>query len=228
MPKAVGKAGSATEARKRRSKGEQTRLAILEGALRVIARDGLRGVTHRSVAAEADVQLSLTTYYFKDIDALMEQAFELFCERSRPTNEKIWAELFAYLEQFTPTDLRRTAVREQICVELAGRATDILLQGVRENPVGLAVEQVFFTGVPQVPRLRELAAGHRRSLLNPLVALCARFNRHDPEIDAELLLDTLTRLEYEALALDPADIDRDHIQRLLRRQVGWALGVKRA
>ncbi|TNF89261.1 MAG: TetR family transcriptional regulator [Gammaproteobacteria bacterium] len=217
-----------TTTRKRRSKGEQTRQAILDGALGVIARDGLRGVTHRSVAAEAGVQLSLTTYYFKDIDTLIREAFELFCERSRPTNEQIWAEIFAYLDGFTVAELRKTAVREEIARHLSLRATDILIGGVVENPAGLAVEQVFFTSVLQSPPLRELAASHRQSLLSPLVEICRRFNKRDPELDAQLLLDTMTRIEYEALALEVDDIDREHIRKLLRRQIGWALGLKSA
>jgi DNA-binding transcriptional regulator YbjK len=214
--------------RKRRSKGEQTRLGILEGALSIIASEGLRGVTHRAVAAAADVQLSLTTYYFKDINALIEEAFELFCERSRPTNEQIWTDIFSYLERFTAGDLRKTAVRERLADDLSERATDILVGGVRESPEGLRVEQVFFTSVLQSPSLTEMAREHRQSLLDPLVEICRRFNRQDPELDAELLLDTITRLEYEALLLDPADIDTVHIRKLLRRQIGWALGLKRA
>ena len=60
--------------RARRARGEQTRLKILDAVLKVIAREGTRGVTHRSVAAEAGVQLSLTTYYFSDIGALIREA----------------------------------------------------------------------------------------------------------------------------------------------------------
>lgn len=214
--------------RKHRSKGEQTRQLILQGALSVIARDGLRGVTHRAVAAAAGVQLSLTTYYFKDIDSLIEQAFALFSEQARPNNELIWQELFIYLDQFSAADLRRKSTREKICIDIAERATEILVNGVRAKPEGLAVEQVFFTAAQQAPGLRELAAEHRRSLLLPLVELLRRFNRDDPEIDAELLLDTMTRLEYEALLVDADAIDQAHIERLLRRLVGWALGLKRA
>ena len=36
-----------------RPRGEQTRQKILEATLRVIARDGVRGTTHRAVAREA-------------------------------------------------------------------------------------------------------------------------------------------------------------------------------
>ena len=51
----------------RRAKGEQTRNKILEAAIEVIAKLGVKGTTHRAVALQADTQLSLTTYYFKDI-----------------------------------------------------------------------------------------------------------------------------------------------------------------
>ena len=49
---------------------EQRRQLILDAAMRIVIRDGVRGVRHRAVAAEAGVPLSATTYYFKDIDDL--------------------------------------------------------------------------------------------------------------------------------------------------------------
>ena len=48
---------------------EQRRQDILDAAMRIVVRDGVRAVRHRAVAAEAGVPLSATTYYFKDFDA---------------------------------------------------------------------------------------------------------------------------------------------------------------
>ena len=59
---------------------EQRRLAILQAALRVMVRDGVRGVRHRAVAQEADVPLSATTYYFKDIHDLLADALTLYAK----------------------------------------------------------------------------------------------------------------------------------------------------
>lgn len=42
--------------------------------MRVIARDGASGVTHRTVAREADLPTTATTYYFSSIDALLTAA----------------------------------------------------------------------------------------------------------------------------------------------------------
>ena len=61
----------------RLSRGERTRLRVLEGALRVLARDGVGGVTHRAVAKEAGVSLSATTYYFKSKSELLADAYRL-------------------------------------------------------------------------------------------------------------------------------------------------------
>ncbi|WP_373691576.1 TetR/AcrR family transcriptional regulator, partial [Endozoicomonas sp. SESOKO2] len=46
-----------------RANSEQRRRTILEAALRIVVRDGVRGVRHRAVAKEAQVPLSATTYY---------------------------------------------------------------------------------------------------------------------------------------------------------------------
>ncbi|MCH0539852.1 TetR family transcriptional regulator [Streptomyces sp. MUM 203J] len=52
-------------------KGEARRRALLEAALRVVARDGVAGVTHRSVAKEAGLPASSAAYYFGSVDDLL-------------------------------------------------------------------------------------------------------------------------------------------------------------
>jgi len=212
----------------RRAKGEQTRQKILDAVLRVIAREGTRGVTHRSVATEAGVQLSLTTYYFSDLEAMIREAFIHFSESSRPGVEKLWRGIFDYLDGFAAAELRRRVVREAVCEELASRAVDYLASQIVEKPVGLAVEQVFFTHTRLSPQLRRMGEAHREQLLQPLVELCTRFNRTDPRTDAELLLNTVTSLEYQALAMPKSGLDRERLTRLLRRHLGWIMGLQRA
>ena len=76
-----------------RQGSEQRRLSILEAALRIIVREGLRGVRHRAVAAEADVPLSATTYYFNDIQDLIADSFALCVKRSCASLAALWAGL---------------------------------------------------------------------------------------------------------------------------------------
>jgi DNA-binding transcriptional regulator YbjK len=47
---------------------------LMEATLRVIGRDGLDGVTHRAVAAEAGMSLGAVTHHFKTRDVLVDAA----------------------------------------------------------------------------------------------------------------------------------------------------------
>ncbi|MFD4373178.1 TetR/AcrR family transcriptional regulator [Streptomyces sp. NPDC058486] len=57
-------------ARARRYDPER-RERIVDAALRVMRRDGIGGLSHRTVAAEADVPLGSTTYHFGSLDELL-------------------------------------------------------------------------------------------------------------------------------------------------------------
>ncbi|XVL45699.1 hypothetical protein ABFA25_12905 [Mycobacterium lepromatosis] len=50
------------------------RQAIVETTGRIIAREGLRELTHRRVACEADVPVGSTTFYFNHLEALQDAA----------------------------------------------------------------------------------------------------------------------------------------------------------
>ena len=71
-------------------KGEARRTALLDAVLRVLAREGAGGITHRAVAREAGVPLAAATYYFANLDDLYVSALR------RATEEQV--ELFTSLE----------------------------------------------------------------------------------------------------------------------------------
>jgi DNA-binding transcriptional regulator YbjK len=60
------------------------RQRIIDAAIRVVGRGGIAGLSHRTVAAEADVPLGSTTYHFATLDELLvaalRQANEGFAE----------------------------------------------------------------------------------------------------------------------------------------------------
>lgn len=69
---------SAVAVERRQPRGERRRSAILAAALRVIAERGVAATTHRAVAEVAGVPTSTTTYYFKSLDELLDEALLLF------------------------------------------------------------------------------------------------------------------------------------------------------
>ncbi|MGQ4417946.1 TetR/AcrR family transcriptional regulator [Streptomyces sp. SAS_269] len=52
------------------------RQRIIDAALRVVGEKGIAGLSHRTVAAEADVPLGSTTYHFATLDDLLVAALE--------------------------------------------------------------------------------------------------------------------------------------------------------
>jgi DNA-binding transcriptional regulator YbjK len=58
----------------------ERRQRIIDAAIRVVGRRGIAGLSHRTVAAEADVPLGSTTYHFASLDDLLVAAL-------RQTNE---------------------------------------------------------------------------------------------------------------------------------------------
>lgn len=55
----------------RRARGTKRRAEIIDATLAVVTRDGAAGVTHRTVAKQAGITTSLSTYYFATLDDLL-------------------------------------------------------------------------------------------------------------------------------------------------------------
>jgi DNA-binding transcriptional regulator YbjK len=95
----------------RRTKGELTREKILISAINVLAFNGIKGTTHRAIANHAEIQLSLTTYYFKDIGDLVQNAFQLNSEHLRTRTDKILSKAFTILENVDKASLKKVSVK---------------------------------------------------------------------------------------------------------------------
>ncbi len=214
----------AKPSRPRRARGEQTRREILEATLRVIAKQGHRSLTHRSVAEEAGLNYSLTTYYFKDLDELIAEAIRFYIERGEPEIGLVWSEVFNYLDQFTKAEMRKRVVREEICDYLTQTACNYMLHQIQAKPEGLIVEMTYSFDAHVAPELRQLAREYRSHLLQGFSALCQRLGSPSPELDATLCLSTLQRLEYQGL-VNPEELGREEIYRQMHRQMQWLLAL---
>lgn len=212
---------------KPKSKGEQTKELILEAAIQVLATHGIKGTTHRAIASQANIQLSLTTYYFKDIQALIHQAFVLNSIHVTHDGGLAWKKAFEYIECYDKASLRKVATKEQICDVLAKMSAQYLVKQIIEQPTALSVEQLLFTEIQVTPALRDLAQQHRKLLMAPFIRLCCYFNKHDPHINADIMLTLFQQIEYRNLAIASAEIDKDEIKALTRRIIAWVIGLKK-
>ena len=171
----------------RRVRGRQRRTELLTAALAVVERDGVAGVSHRAVAAEAGVSVASTTYHFASLDDLLVAALT-------------WA----------AEDL--AAELQERATELGARPADELAQLIEHCLVyrrgrTLAEYELYLLAARR-PALREAAA----AWLEPLTEIARNFTS-DPH-RASLLVAALDGILLQAL-IGARDFNRADFHALL-------------
>jgi AcrR family transcriptional regulator len=202
-----------------RQGSEQRRLAILQATLRVIVRDGVRGVRHRAVAAEAEVPLSATTYYFKDIHDLLADAFTLYAQETMDTLvAPFWAETMVWLQShYTEASVQaHPELLNDIIEHMSEVGTDYIIRRVTVHRERILIEHAFLYAALQDQRLHVLAMQHGQRLAGSLISLLEMARVKDADLAAMAVISLVRRLEYEAAMSTP---DRAALKRVLAYQV---------
>lgn len=204
----------------RRAGSEQRRQAILEAALSIIVREGIRAVRHRAVAREAKVPLSATTYYFKDISDLIADTFTLFAERAlEQVVEPFRDQAFSLIDDFRAKAEKGDAHREQLVDSLARMTTLFILDEITNRRDHLVAEQAFIQEAILDARLRDLADLYLKQLTGLLVEACQAFGSANPELDGELVHSYISAIEVRLLT-HPEWVDANAIEVRMRHVLG--------
>ena len=117
----------------------ERRQRIIDAAIRVVGQKGIGGLSHRSVAAEADVPLGSTTYHFKTLDELLVAAM-------RQANEGFDKAVTA------------SGAFEDPRVDVAGELAGLLGQWLAGDRTELELEYELYLAALRKPALRPVAA----------------------------------------------------------------------
>lgn len=214
------------QGRKASRKGsEQRRQAILDAAMRIIVRDGVRAVRHRAVAAEADVPLSATTYYFKDINDLITDTFAQFVERNAAFLSSFWASAEADLQVIAQGLQQDEDSRRQVVDHIVERALLYVRNQLLDNRDGLLAEQALRLEALNNPALRKLTMDHRQILASGVDHFFEVLGSKQPQEDAQLLTAIIVRMEYQGLLVGLDEIDVEETRGILRRYLYLVTGL---
>lgn len=202
-----------------RVNSEQRRRTILEAALRIVVRDGVRGVRHRAVAKEAEVPLSATTYYFKDISDLITDTFTLFVEMGADKFKVYWEESDVRLKAVVDNRNQPGVSQDQFASRLAELAVEYVLIQLREHSEDLIAERAFQLECLRNENLRPIAFAHQTFFLESLEALFIKVGSSDPKVDARLFTAIIMQTEYEGLIQKDSPEGEEMIRRMLKRQM---------
>ena len=189
-----------------RQGSEQRRQDILDAAMRIVVREGVRGVRHRAVAAEAGVPLSATTYYFKDIEDLLTDTFAQYVERSADYMAKMWENTEVVLRRLLSQGDGSPAWRSQLADEIAKMTADYVQRQLHNRRDFLMAEQAFRQEALLCPRLAELVKSHEQILLHGACQMLQVVGSRQPQQDALMLTAIIEQMEYQGL-LDGSRVD---------------------
>ncbi|MDX1755621.1 MAG: TetR family transcriptional regulator C-terminal domain-containing protein [Marinobacter sp.] len=206
-----------------RAKSEQRRVQILEATLRIAAKEGIRGIKHRSVAKEAGVPLASTTYYFKDINELISDAFTLFAEKAQENLDQFYGMVNMVLDGTPPETLKRGGEgRPQLARRLAAIVTAYLGEQITHRKDEVLAEQVFLMEALRDPDLAQLARQHRTAWVSGLEYLLQRLDSQSPRRDAALLVSVVLGLGYDGLLYE-GEYQAQYLSETVERMLGLVL-----
>ncbi|MET7701802.1 TetR family transcriptional regulator C-terminal domain-containing protein [Streptomyces sp. NPDC005485] len=165
---------------------------IIDAAIRVVGAKGLAGLSHRSVAAEADVPLGSTTYHFKTLDELMVAAL-------RQANEG-FAKLVAACGGLADTR-----------ADLAGELAGLMGEWLAGDRTAVELEYELYLAALRRPALRPVAEEWVRELADCIA------QRTDP-VTARALVALLDGICLQVL-LTGAPYDEEYAREVLGRVV---------
>lgn len=202
-----------------RRTGVERRERILNATLAIIAREGVRGVRHRAVAAEADVPLSATTYYFKDLTDLLGDAFRHYARSAMAANREFEKRSYDALRQFEGRE-RTDEVIAGLVDTLTELTTSHIEYQVTEARDYRLVESAFSDEALRDPGLKKVLVNKFQVVVDLIEAFLALAGSPNAALDSKLLLAIILRTEYECvLQGDEAQFDRAAVEQVIRRQV---------
>ncbi len=184
-------------------RGVARRQALLDAAVRLLARDGARAVTHRAVAEEAGTTHGAPRYYFITRDQLLDEALRHIAARQVTEVERL-------LREAGKPGSRKRAAR------LAGHIAGPLAS---DRDAGIARYELFLEAARR-PHLRPALQAWGDAYRSLLAAELAASGSADPATDADLLLNLVNGLLLAQLATPRNDFEeamlRPAIERFIR------------
>lgn len=203
-----------------RVKSEQRRREILEATLRIVRTEGVRGIRHRAVAKEAEVPLAATTYYFKDIDELIVDAFTLYTEKALLVLKDFTGHFYQPLSQLLVENADSAERREHLIEFMTDQVTSYMRGQLLEQYDMLTIEQAFRYEALVNEKIRKLGQIHRKALYDIAIEFFSNLvNSKQPEADAEILVGLFHTIEYNALLSGSENIDMDKIRNIIKHYI---------
>lgn len=167
--------------------------AIFNATLNIIKKEGVRGVKHRAVADMAEVPLSATTYYFKDIDELIVDSFVYFTQYNIAYQQKAFAEILSMLKNPGNSGDKKVVAKKIKTVFIQYIEQQINDQDAR------IIERSFLQYAARVPELALKVNQIRQYLELSIEDVLIALEVDNAKTNAYIIISTILYLEENAI-----------------------------
>ncbi|MDO5499717.1 MAG: TetR family transcriptional regulator [Propionibacteriaceae bacterium] len=179
--------------------GSKTRRVVLDAALELVAEKGLQALTHRGIESRANVSHGVTTYYFKNREALIEALIEHICDRQIEWIEALYAQLRAVGSERAGDGAASDYTRKALDLILANRS--LTLAGFET-----------YLHAARHPHVREIAARARQRHVEIQAELFRFIGARDPEQAALMMLSATEGLIFYQFSVPVENFEDDAVK----------------
>ncbi|MET7639167.1 TetR family transcriptional regulator [Streptomyces sp. NPDC005438] len=177
-----------------------TRTRLLDASVRLIAREGLQALSHRSVEREAGTTHGSTSYYFRTRDALLEQVVAYLAERDNQSISELTRDPY-FREPRGPSEI----------ATVFAQATERFLDDSRETTLA-RFELCLYAA--RKPELQERLTSWRGFLVSHLQRVLHSLDLPHPESGARMFAAMLDGILFTAICV-PEMMSHEEIEKQL-------------
>lgn len=208
-----------------RPSGLERRQQIIDATLRIIVREGMRGVRHRAVAAEASVPLAATTYYFRDIEDLITAAFLDWAQRNSIHQERFRQACFNCVSGTLGSDDFGAVARRNVVDSIVLLAVHYIVEQVVTNREHRIIELAFQHEAYGNEKLKAVVLQQHEASLRDLEAFHQMIHSPNPAADASITYGLILRIEQDLFMRGATEANRESVAVVFRRHMESMLGL---
>ncbi|MEC4724781.1 TetR family transcriptional regulator [Shewanella sp. D64] len=205
-----------------RSDGEARRVIILEATLRLIVKEGIRGVRHRAVAKEANVPLASTTYYFKNIKVLISDSLTYFAEKTLWMNRELENSSFELINYLSEQEGTRD--EEHLLTYLTQFICEHIREQVRHSDDRI-LEMAFHEEALRNSQLADAISTLDDSFLATIKQFFEQLGSSTSLADAYQVLGLIKLLEYQYVMRGNIIEDKIQFEHIVNASVSKIIGI---
>jgi len=197
---------------------------ILLATLEVIKANGMRGVRHRAVAAQAGVSLGSTTYHFKSIEDLISSTFIFWHKKIDVGKNPHFMSLEQDVEHFS----KQSIPPKELAEELYKDGEIYLRNQIFDNSDDRRIELAFHNEALRNQQLSSLLRHSWQQEVDRIAHLYKTIGTDFPVEDAEVTFALVLQLEKKAMLIDDMEkleIEFSKMKKILKRYIYLVAGA---